>query len=491
MTTRISKLVASLVALALSPMAIATTTIHAEGDFQGHHYQVVIDRGTNYANAQDAWNAASAAASASMYMGVYGHLATITSFGEDDFIESLRSGLSPAEAWVGGSTDSSCTPVPGCGWMWVNGEGAISTFQVPLALVYHNWLDDEPNNQGTERYLGVGLGGQFGWNDEQARGNIGGYVIEFDVPIPATECESGGEGCPLSEGTTATFPPSVELTSMDQIDVRRFEFTDDLSACGSVTRTIFGEITDPNDDLPDAIIPAYLCGSPKFQVVIAETTDIRIPNGTILVENQTSDVFPNNLYDCTGPNNPDIGDPLLHPDDPQNRDVMAWQTTDLTKMPENDLGAMHGFPGSVGEFNFECGSSRGKGHSFSLYFLGMHIDFGDGYDIATNPDGNHAQFALLTRYKLHVLKDVIVESKVALNSNFAQRFGHWWLNRWVNIAIRKHDRGQYNAALWRLRLIDGLIQYLPYTEIADENYQGETEMRNSNGIFMYTDKVIR
>jgi hypothetical protein len=209
------------------------------------------------------------------------------------------------------------------------------------------------------------------------------------------------------------------------------------------------------------------------------------------VENQTSNIFPNNLYDCTGPNSPDAGDPLLHPDDPQNRDVMAWQTTDLTKMPENDLGMMHGFPGSVGSFTFECGSSRGKGNSSSLYFVGMHIDFGPGFDIATNPGGNHTQFALLTRYKLHVLQDVILESEVALNSSHAQRRGFWGLKRLVSSAIYLHDRGDYDRALRRLRWIDLILQYLPYTEIPDENYHGETEMRNSNGIFMYTDKVIQ
>ena len=482
MTNMIKRLVASLLALSLAPIAMAT--IHAEGDFQGHHYRVVAHSGIT-------WNAANAAAIASDFEGTPGHLATITSFGEDEFIESLRSGLSPAEAWVGGSTESGCTPVPGCGWMWVNGEGSISTPQVELDLLYENWLANEPNDQGTERYLGVGLGGQFGWNDEQALGNIGGYVIEYDVPIPATECVTGGEGCPLSDASILTFPPSVELTSVAQIDVRRFEFTDDLSACGTTTRTIFGPLTDPGDDLPDAIIPAYLCGSPKFQVIIAQTTGITLPDGTILVENETSDVFPDNLYDCTGPNSPDASDPLLHPDDPQNRDVMAWQATDLTNMPENDLGMMHGFPGSVGEFTFECGSSRGKGNSLSLYFVGLHIDFGPGFDIATNPGGNHTQFALLTRYKLHVLKDVILESKVALNSSFGQRIGYRTLRWFVNSAIYWHDRGAYNRALRRLRLIDWVLQYLPYTEITDENYQGETEMRNSNGIFMYTDKVIQ
>ncbi len=499
MNSRISKLVLSLLALSVATTAQATNSggpvVFAEGDFQGHHYKVIVDSGRNYHSAMQAWDAANAAAQASEYMGVRGHLATITSSGEDEFIESLRSGLSPAEAWVGGFQQASvgCDPQQnaGCGWRWVNGEGSISTIQVPLPLIYSNWQDGEPNDQGGEQYLGIGLRDEFGWNDEQALGNIGGYVIEYDVPVPATECLVGAEGCAFSEAVTVTFPASVELAPDAQVDLRRFEFTDDLSLCGVTPRTIFGPETDPDNLLPDAIIPAYLCGSPNFQVIIAETTGVNVPSGTIVVENATEAVFPENLYDCTGPFAPDAGDPLLHPDDPQNRDVMAWQNTDLTKMPENDLGMMYGFEGSVGEFTFECGSSRGKGNSLSLYFVGLHIDFGPGFDIADNPDGNQAQFALLTRYKLEVLRDVILESEVALDDSFVQRLGFWGLRRFVNVAIRKHDQGNYNAALFRLQLIDLTLQYLPYTAIPGENYQGETEMRTSNGIFMYTDKVIR
>ena len=359
-------------------------------------------------------------------------------------------------------------------------------------LFFTNWLSDEPNdNGGEEQYLGVGLRDLFGWNDERALGNIGGYVIEYDVPIDAGECLSGDEGCPIAVGSTITLPDTVELTEMAQIDTRRYEFTDDPAYCGTTKRLLFGPATDPDGLIPDAIVPAYLCGSPKFLVVVAKTTGIEFSSGTIIVENETSDVFPNNLYDCTGPNNPDAGNPFLDPANPQNRDVMAWQTTDLTDMPENDLGLMHGFEGSVGEFTFECGSSRGKGDRGSLYFIGMHIDFGPLLDdYSANSTAIDTQFALLTRYKLHVLQDVILESKVALSDNWRQRFGHWTLKTLIRRAIHAHDRGSYGVALYKLRIIDWVLGRLTYTAIPDENYHGATDMRNSNAIFMYTDKVI-
>lgn len=494
MTINSRVFVSVLLAFAFLPTT-AVATSHppaaASGFYNGHFYEVIAYPDSGHPDKT--WPVAESAAIARTFeyetgLFINGHLATITSSGEDAFIESLRveAGLHPFEAWVGGFQNSPPCGSEDCNWTWVNGEGLF---------IYTNWQSGEPNDAGgEEQYLGIGLGDVPGWNDERALGNIGGYVVEYDVPIPATECVAGSEGCPISEASTVTFPPSVELEPDAQIDVRRFEFTDDLSTCGVAPRTIFGPTTDPDNLLPDAVIPAYLCGSPKFQVIIADTEGVTIPSGTILVENQTSDVFPDNLYDCTGPLAPDASDPLLDPDDPQNRDVMAWQTTDLTKMPENDVGVSFGDPyeGSVGEFTFECGSSRGKGNFGSLYFVGLHIDFGPDYaDYSMNPDGVNTQFALLTRYKLFVLKDVILESKVALKDYYVQRAGFWALKRLVNVAIRKHDNGRYYAALWRLRIIDAILQVLPYTEIPGENYQGETEMRNSNGIFMYTDKVIQ
>ncbi|MGB5689469.1 MAG: hypothetical protein WBM45_09330, partial [Woeseiaceae bacterium] len=79
---------------------------------------------------------------------------------------------------------------------------------------------------------------------------------------------------------------------------------------------------------------------------------------------------------------------------------------------------------------------------------------------------------------------------VALDSSWGQRLGFFALRGLVNSAIYWHDRGAYDRALRRLELIDLTLQYLPYTVIPGENYQGATEMRTSNSIFMYTDKVL-
>ena len=453
----------------------------ASGEYNGHFYEVIAYPSSGHPDKS--WLIAKTAAEMRVYESINGHLATITSAGEDAFIESLRvlAGLHPSEAWVGGFQSSPPCGSSGCNWTWENGEGAF---------IYTNWQDGEPNDNGgvEEQYLGIGLGNIPGWNDERVLGNIGGYVVEYDVPVDATACVSGIETCPLSVGSDIDLPDTVELTGMATIDTRRYEFTDDPTLCGTTTRLLFGEATDPEELIPDVLLPAYLCGSPKFLVIVANAEGITLPSGTIEVTNNVLETFPNNLFDCTGPYDTN----LFNPDDPQNRDVVAYQKTNLEDMPENELGMMHGFEGSVAEVNFECGSSRGKTNDFSYYFVGLHIDFGPLYaDFAGNPDGVRDEFARLTRYKLHVLQDVILESRIALRDNFFQRLGHRVMRHLARAAIIRHDQGRYSAARFRLKLIDWWVQNLTYTEIQGENYQGETEMRNSNGIFMYTDKVIQ
>lgn len=487
MSISTSRFVSAFLTFVLLPIVAAA----APQEFNGHYYEVIAY--PSQGSPDKTWDTAKTAAEAAVFMDVNGHLATVTSEGEDLFVEALRAaaGLSAPEAWVGGSTESDCDPVPGCGWLWVNGEGVISTPQVSFSS-YSNWLGGEPNNVGIgERHLGIGLAGLFGWNDEGNLGNIGGYVIEYDVPLPIPQ-DGCANGCPVSQAADVTLPDSVILEPDAQIDVRRYEFTDDLAACGLVPRELFGIATDPDDEIPDAILPAYLCGSPKFQVIVAETTGATIPSGTVLVETETSDVFPNNLYDCTGPINPDTGMPVTDldrdPADPQNRDVVGWSRSDMTTMPEHDLGAANGFPGSVAEVNFECGSSRGKGNSFSLYFVGLHIDFGPGAEISVNPALNHDKFVELTRYKIVLLKETVTR---AFNDDAISYSDYRYMLRDVGSALRSIDRGNYAAALSKIETFIGRAETISYDTSLAFNHNGEHLLRASSIVFMFNDKVIQ
>jgi len=165
----------------IAPVALAAPM---EYFANGHAYEIIVADGIT-------WQDANAAAKASSYMGVAGHLATITTAGEDGFIEALRVAASPAadptsgfydnEVWLGGYQDVLGTE-PGGGWWWVNDEGLI-----PMTGTsdYSNWRHDEPNNYphpqaGGEEYVALGLRGDFAWNDEGNLDGIFGYAVEYD-----------------------------------------------------------------------------------------------------------------------------------------------------------------------------------------------------------------------------------------------------------------------------------------------------------------------
>jgi hypothetical protein len=169
-------------AVTLCSVDSATASIlETTGTFGNNVYQIWSNSGIN-------WNDANAEATSQIFNGQSGHLATITSLAEDTFLETLRNSVtvSPPELWVGGFQQPG-SPEPGDGWMWVNGDGPIDPTN--LGPNYANWLGGEPNDLGGEDFLAIGLSGQFGWNDEQALGNIGGFVVEYDnaaIPEPTT-----------------------------------------------------------------------------------------------------------------------------------------------------------------------------------------------------------------------------------------------------------------------------------------------------------------
>ena len=161
--------------------------------FGGHYYDVI-------AAQQITWDNARAAALSSFYLGLQGHLVTITSAGEDAAVTAAILQNGSGEMWAGGYQTPDNNPVPNAGWTWVNGEGSFPG--VTSASPYANWAGGEPNDYygvASEQYLGLNFGN--GWNDEAALQNIYGYVIEYDpqtiddvnvVPEPASLTLLGG-----------------------------------------------------------------------------------------------------------------------------------------------------------------------------------------------------------------------------------------------------------------------------------------------------------
>ncbi|MBN2584547.1 MAG: PEP-CTERM sorting domain-containing protein, partial [Planctomycetes bacterium] len=136
------------------------------------------------AHAND-WIAARAAAEATFYLGNQGHLATITSAEENDFIgAALLEGASHRMYWLGGIQPTGSVE-PDRNWQWITGE----------AWSFENWKTGEPNDaQGQEDVLQIyahvpDYPEWFGqWNDAyeyEDSVNLGGYIVEY-VPEPAT-----------------------------------------------------------------------------------------------------------------------------------------------------------------------------------------------------------------------------------------------------------------------------------------------------------------
>jgi hypothetical protein len=155
----------------------------------GHFYEYVEAQGMS-------WDAARVAAQGRSHLGLRGHLATLTSFEENQIVASLIDGVvsypgdpsaaAALEAWVGAYQDPVDELDAVAGWKWIDGEGSV-----PLSGAsggFANWYNGEPNDwlgAGTEQYLAVwgkdGYGNTIGsWNDEGGLWNITGYIVEYE-----------------------------------------------------------------------------------------------------------------------------------------------------------------------------------------------------------------------------------------------------------------------------------------------------------------------
>lgn len=135
-------------------------------DANGHRYLVVR------ASAPISWTEARVAAEA-----LGGHLATVTSSSENDFIFSLvsrdRTAWGPTGTrgpWLGG-----VRPSKGAAWTWITGE----------PFTYESWFAGEPNNVGdANAYLAFFDPNRLtpGWGDEGLSGydDVVSFIVEFD-----------------------------------------------------------------------------------------------------------------------------------------------------------------------------------------------------------------------------------------------------------------------------------------------------------------------
>jgi hypothetical protein len=174
----------------------------------GHYYQLVLGTPRQRINFEEAL----ARAATTSHLGIPGHLVTITSQAEQDFLASTFGYHSFWHLWFWiGASDAAVNGE----WRWVAGPEAGQLFWLGdytgTALGYQSWLYDssrmmfyEPNDAlgpGTENYAAMQLFDQpqfaptFGrnsrWNDVSNNDRYGygpvGYIIEFSpIPEPST-----------------------------------------------------------------------------------------------------------------------------------------------------------------------------------------------------------------------------------------------------------------------------------------------------------------
>jgi hypothetical protein len=157
------------------------------------------------------WSTAKSRAAAATFNGLTGHLSTVTSLGENQFITSK---VGTDTAWLAG-TDSA---VEGT-WKWDAGPEVGNTFWTGTGRsgFDHNttspftyWGSVEPNQAGEEDCLEIVSGGTGRWNDIPCSSSKG-YVIEYSssggtvLKEASTTFTVGAPTAPLQvTGTSAT-----------------------------------------------------------------------------------------------------------------------------------------------------------------------------------------------------------------------------------------------------------------------------------------------
>jgi hypothetical protein len=165
-------------ALGFATLAGLTPNVEASPVQFGANYYEFVSVADPFTGGNNSWFTDAAAASASIFGGVNGHLATITSQAENDFLFSLATGQFTgfAGAWIGGKSP----------------EGWLVGPETGQAFTYINWGGVEPNNSGYA-YMQIGTSGpaaQGKWLDDSgAQGfpdssadPVVGYFIEYERP---------------------------------------------------------------------------------------------------------------------------------------------------------------------------------------------------------------------------------------------------------------------------------------------------------------------
>ncbi len=124
------------------------------------------------------WEAAAAAADSMTYGGASGHLATVATFSESEFLR--RQFQDVGAAWIG------ARGTPSGGWRWAGASAENDLFWAGgHAVGYHNWADGGPAVSHADAFAVWRGGNDAEWTAATDTSDlVDGFLVEFDVSPP-------------------------------------------------------------------------------------------------------------------------------------------------------------------------------------------------------------------------------------------------------------------------------------------------------------------
>ncbi|MFC2047163.1 hypothetical protein ACFLTK_02655 [Chloroflexota bacterium] len=231
-------------------MVIGSVSMVSAADpvnFDGHYYQIYHSQGITW---QEANTLASGMTLQIGQITYEGHLAVITSAGENEFVYTQL--VSPGRAWIGASQLSDQAS-PSTGWQWVTGE----------SMSYINWDTPygSPNDKGIIHPITSGfedngenymeMRGEGRWDDVANSVEwVNDYVVEFEPvlaePAIIIEKHTNGEDADTPTGLSIVVGDPVLweyiVTNTGDVDLTNVVVTDDiLGPIGTIASLAAGE----------------------------------------------------------------------------------------------------------------------------------------------------------------------------------------------------------------------------------------------------------
>ena len=254
----------------------------------GHYYERVDQTGVN-------WFQAKSASEGMTYLGVPGHLITVTSIEEQQFLVDnlMPPVVSNQRHWIGGFQPPG-SPEPDGNWQWVTGE----------VWGYTNWGVGEPNDSGGLEHS-AHIGAQVTWNDFDGNSSFqfDGYYVEYATPEPSSQ---------ISLQSSAIY-----VVRDDNDDAVFDDLGDGTLDLSTKTRTSVGEIDSSGTNQINRIVAKFALPEPPVDTPALKTATLQFfledifgtPAGPMSVFHSAAD---NDLEMMAADyENPSYGDTLL------------------------------------------------------------------------------------------------------------------------------------------------------------------------------------